>query len=202
MLTTLKHFGYKTLRTYSGNPGVKITELNQYSMSHKKTFHVLAGKIKGKIEQNIPSTNDDGIYSINTELTNYHKKTFVAFCSDQKQCHNRQCDTTHESICPHKAGSFTLSMELGGGLTHKIPSNKPGVLLSSHDANGDANPQYMVTETSAVPVKQENIVENQKVSEYLQDSIISEKIKRALPPNSALLLKDTSINHTTLDEHV
>lgn len=57
----------------------------------------------------------------------------------------------------------SLVAELGGALTHKIPFDKKGVLLDSHDAHGKAQPQYIIKEETVVPIDMDNFKENEIV---------------------------------------
>lgn len=151
------------------------------------------------MEQLVPSMTHDKGETIQSDLTGFHKIAVVQSCRE-KQCHKRLCNTEHEAVCPHKAGDNALVAALGGILTHKIPPNKEGVLLDNFD--GDANPQYMVVEKTIIPLEMKSFKENEKMTDYVQQPTIAEKIRGNLPSKSLLDLKKTSINDAPLDENL
>ena len=179
---------------------MQISNVVRASVPNQRSFKVMGGQFKKPPASIIPSTMNNDPEQIQSDISGFHKVTVVKTCPEN-QCHNRQCDSVHKEICPHKNDSAYVS-ELGGALTHKIPHNKEGVSLDTHDANGDKKPQFLVKEKTTVPVNPENFKENAKMTDFVQREDIANKIKNSMPANSAIALKNTSINDTPYDESI
>ena len=95
-------------------------------------------------------------------------------------------------------------MEIIGTLTHKIPFNKDGVELSTEDMNGETknSSQKLVIEKTTVPLDKNQFKENEKATEYVQHTHIAAQLRKSLPANSPVNLKDTSKYHTPKDEEI
>ena len=185
-----------------GNLSGKLSNSAVNPMLPSRTYKISSGRITKPQQKTMPSTINDKPETVQSDVTGYHKVGVVQVCKDQPQCHNRKCDSIHEAVCPHKKGDPKLIAELAGALTHKVPADKEGVLLDSHDAKGDPKPQYMVKEKTAVPMNIEAFKEHEKITEYVQQSNISEIIAANMAPNSILNLKNTSLVDTPLDENL
>ena len=178
----------------------RFINANQISL---RTYRIAAGKYQPSTTPQtiVPSITDEAPQTVQSDQTGFHKLVKVEFCSDQLQCHQRQCDTIHQDICPHKKGDPATLIELGGGLTHAIPKDKQGVELSLEDMNGESKygSQKLVTEKTSVPLDKSNFKENEKATEFVQQEDISKKIIKSLPLNSPLKLKETSECETPKD---
>lgn len=196
-------FGAIAKRLSKVNPGLRagspsITkpgfEMPQVSVNNtsQRNFGLTAGHLKNPIPKQQPSTSDDNVHQVQSDVSGKHKVVVVSSCKDQNQCHKRLCDTIHENICPHKAGSEQLITELAGNLTHKIPKGKQGIKLDESDAVGQKKPQFLVTEITTVPVEFTNVKKNDSATEFIQRTNIPEIVSKNLPKNSTLNLKNTS----------
>lgn len=160
-----------------------------------------AGTPKTPLEKVMPSATHRIPQQIQSDTSGLHKVAVVETCPEP-QCHKRFCDTVHEKVCLHKSGTPKLTAEIAGALTHKVPNNKQGVLLDNYDANGKAQPQYMVKEETTIPIDMGQFKINEKITEYVQKETRAIIIKDNLPINSVLDLKNTSLNDTALDENL
>lgn len=169
-----------------------------YSQQHQRPYaKISAGTIKEPIDKILPSTIYNDPQQIQSDTSGHHKVVVTQTCSEA-QCHNRECNISHASVCPQK----TTVAELGGTVTHKIPFDKKGVLLDSHDFKGEPKSQYMVTEKTVVPIDINNFKEHPKATEFVQQESIAKTIRDNMPDNSVLALKNTSINKTPFDENL
>lgn len=172
----------------------KILNPQPPSYSYAK---ICSGTIQKPIEKLMPSVTHDNPQNVESDISGFHKVIITKSCKEP-QCHNRHCDTTHATVCPHKMETA----ELAGALTHKIPSDKTGVLLNTYDANGKAKPQFMVKEKTTVPVDIKEFKEHEKTTEYVQQEPIAKIIRTNMADNSIISLKNTSVNDTPSDENL
>lgn len=206
MLSRAINFGYKmhaahTAHKIQGNPIQRMTTSNGgYQTINQRNYRVVAGTNKTPVAKSMPSTETEAPIEVQSDMTGYHKICVVKTCPTESQCYKRLCDTTQEDICPYKIQDPKLIAELGGALTHMVPLEKEGVLLDTVDGDGKPKPQYMIKEKTAIPVDMTTFKENEKMTEYVQQKDIAEKIGKNLPANSILNLKNTSMTNTPTDD--
>lgn len=173
----------------------RLRATNYMSMK-KQAYRIEAGKLKTPQSNTQPSITSNEPILIQADQTGHHFVAVIESCRES-QCGNRQCDTTHSKICEQGKGV----LELVGNLSHTIPKGKEGIEVSSYDINGQTKhgSQKLITEKTTVPVDHENLKKNEKATEFVQQHDIAEKIRRSLPKNSPVNLKNTSESNSPFD---
>lgn len=111
-------------------------------------------------------------------------------------------NNSYDKVCFHEPKDSLLVTELAGAMTHKIPSDKKGIILNQYDMDGKnvKGPQWIVQEKTAIPLVKSKCKENKKATEYIQQGHIAKKIIQILPQGLVLSLKNTSEIDSPLDD--
>jgi len=194
------------------NPTVALRP-NEVTIHSRTMTSVHVGNYKKPHNISKVCASHDKPTPINSDIHGGHKIAAVVSCSSA-ECKDYNCAVTSEEINPCKIPpeihqgpmkEFVpqredLVIEAAGALTHKIPSNKPGVPSCTEDFhhNKTNGPQLLVTETGVIPIDPSQFKENQETTRYIQDSSITEIVINNLSPESVLQVKDprpTTLNY-------
>jgi len=189
--------------TQSSRSRTTLNTENSQSVPHTTTrgyASVHGGKYKFPPDPIIAS--NDSLPKAEGDQSGYHKVVVVSVCN-KPECATTNCATetnlntgdTQPNPCgepkeyhqrPPEDHEYIVH-ELGGTLTHTVPTNMTGVRIdNSVDMKGDGTHQDLAVEKGTRPIDPDKFKQNEDLTLYLQTDSHTNVILNNMPPDSVL----------------